>query len=164
MGGRYFSVGETVGIVGTRNDNKTGKGGNSTTIVVWTDSTKDNSQNDMEPVAPSLLENSIKARLSNNIPHIFSSISGYLPIPSFDSGSEDQVEEIHDFTLVQKKRLQEENEDEELEMNIKSAGKARDLSPKQIADLKGGYRRIRIGRSLLPLQVKTRRSKESEDN
>lgn len=45
-----------------------------------------------------------------------------------------------------------------MEMNIQSADTAEDLSPRQIADLK---RWLKEGQSLLPLQVKTRRSKEN---
>lgn len=73
------------------------------------------------------------------------------------------LNKLKDFTPTQKNRMQEENEDEDLQMNIQSARKAGDLSPRQIADLKRGYKRVRAGQSLLPLQVKTRRSKERED-
>lgn len=70
---------------------------------------------------------------------------------TIEFGEEDQSERTHTFTHIQKTRSQEENEDDHLEMNIQSAGKARHLSPRQIADLKGGCRRIRIGQSIISL-------------
>lgn len=71
--------------------------------------------------------------------------------------------EMQELTPVQKQKFQEEREDDDLEMNIQSAGKDRDLSPRQIADLKSGYKKNRTGQTMVPLQVKTRRSKERED-
>lgn len=61
--------------------------------------------------------------------------------------------------------MQDIHEDEELEMNIQSIGNTGDISLRQIAHLKGGFRRIKAaGQSLLPLQVKTKRSKEEKVN
>lgn len=73
------------------------------------------------------------------------------------------IDVSQELTLIQKKRMQKENEDKDMEMNIQSAGKASDLSPRQIVDLKGGYNRIKADQSLLPLQVKIRRSKHKKD-
>lgn len=67
------------------------------------------------------------------------------------------------YSLTAEKNV-EEHKDEDLEINIQSARKAGDLLPRQIADLKGGYKRIKAGYSLLPLQVKTRRGKGKKDN
>ncbi|KAH0682617.1 hypothetical protein KY290_021201 [Solanum tuberosum] len=70
---------------------------------------------------------------------------------------------MNELTPDQKRRCQEEEEDEDLEMNILSVGKAGDLSPRQIADLKCGFKKGRTGQSIVPLQVRTRRSMERED-
>lgn len=45
----------------------------------------------------------------------------------------------------------DETEDDDLEINIQSAGKAGDLSLRKIVDLKGGYRRLKTRQSILPL-------------
>ncbi|KAH0673003.1 hypothetical protein KY284_024090 [Solanum tuberosum] len=68
--------------------------------------------------------------------------------------------DIHELTPTQKKSYQEEREDEDMEMNIQSASKAGDLSPRHMKELKNGYKKNRIMHTIIPLQVKTRRSKE----
>lgn len=42
---------------------------------------------------------------------------------------DEHIDDINEITLIQKLGLQEENEVNDLEMNIQSAGKAGDLSP-----------------------------------
>ncbi|KAG5576808.1 hypothetical protein H5410_056942 [Solanum commersonii] len=58
------------------------------------------------------------------------------PISIIEPNSQEAlVEDMNALTPDQKRRCREEEEDEDLEMNILSAGKVGDLSPRQIADL-----------------------------
>ncbi|KAH0699065.1 hypothetical protein KY284_013280 [Solanum tuberosum] len=70
------------------------------------------------------------------------------------------IPDIHELTPTQKQSYQEEKEDDDIEMNIQSASKAGYLSPRQMEELKSGYKKNMIMHTIIPLQVKTRRSKE----
>ncbi|WMV15250.1 hypothetical protein MTR67_008635 [Solanum verrucosum] len=83
------------------------------------------------------------------------------PLCIVESKSGDKsIPYIHELTPTQKQRYQEEREDDDMEMNIQSASKAGDLSPRQMEELKSGYKKNMIMHTIIPLQVKTRRSKE----
>ncbi|KAH0644774.1 hypothetical protein KY284_032658 [Solanum tuberosum] len=61
------------------------------------------------------------------------------PICIVEPNSGDKsISYIHDMTPTQKQSYQDEREDEDMEMNIQSASKACDLSPRQMEELKSG--------------------------
>ncbi|KAH0761342.1 hypothetical protein KY290_017415 [Solanum tuberosum] len=75
-----------------------------------------------------------------------------------------EIPDLQELTREEQQARKEGEKDEEIDDNIDKVAREGDLSPRQISNLKSGVKKGKTTQPSLPLQDKTRISKDFPDN
>lgn len=76
----------------------------------------------------------------------------------------DDLPDLQELTVEEIQEIRDTDEDDEFDDNIDKVGRDGDLSPRKLKILESGTKRSKSNQNIVPLQVKTRSSRErSED-